>query len=82
MVNKKEIFAGKEGQNITTIKLAKSTKARLDNLRIYKHETYEEILQKMLELLNVCRSAPERARSYLVDLDRQRKNLIKTQHDI
>jgi len=73
MALRKELVLEKEGQNITTIKLSQSTKARLDNLRIYKHETYEEILQKMLELLNICRSTPERARTYLMDLDRQRK---------
>ncbi len=60
-------------KDITTVKITKETKSRLDNFRMYKRETYEEIMQKVLEILNLCRSTPERARTYLMDLDRQRK---------
>ncbi len=60
-------------KDITTIKITKETKSRLDNFRMYKRETYEEIMRKVLEILNLCRSAPERARNYLIDLDKQRK---------
>ena len=35
----------------TTIKLNKKTKLRLDKLKEYKRETYDEILEKMLEIL-------------------------------
>lgn len=58
---------------ITTIKLASDTKARLDHFRLYRRETYDDVVQKMLELLNLCRSAPERARMRLIALDKQRK---------
>ena len=64
-------------QNITTIKLTRTTKARLDHLRLYRRETYDEILQKMLEILNVCRSYPERARVRLISLDKQKKRSTK-----
>ena len=58
---------------ITTIKLERETKERLDHLKEYKRETYEEILQKMLSILNVCRFNPERARARLIAIDRQKR---------
>jgi len=59
-----------EKDKITTIKLSKKTKDRLDKLKVYKRESYEEIIQKMLEILNLVRTNPEQARSKLVAIDR------------
>lgn len=58
---------------ITTIKLDVKTKERLDKLRVYKRETYDEIVQSMLDILNICRVNPEHARGRLIGLDRARK---------
>ena len=69
------MVAGKD--NITTIKLERTTKSRLENLRSYKRETYDEILVKMLEILNVCKVNPERARARLLDLDRKKRKTIR-----
>jgi DNA-binding TFAR19-related protein (PDSD5 family) len=60
-------------QEITTIKLTKDTKERLERLRIYKRESYDEIVQSMLNLLNLCRISPEKARIKLIRIDRERK---------
>ncbi len=60
-------------QEITTIKLARSTKSRLDHIRFYKRETYDEILQNLLAILNICRINPERARAKLIALDKAKK---------
>ena len=49
----------------TTIKLDKKTKERLDHLKEYKRETYDDLLQKILEILNICKANPERARARL-----------------
>lgn len=57
----------------TTIKLDKKTKTRLDKLRVYKRESYDEIVQSMLDVLNTCRISPERARAKLIFLDRTRR---------
>ena len=54
----------------TTIKISKKTKARLDNLKEYKRETYEEILEKMLDILNLCRTNPPRAQQRLIAVER------------
>jgi hypothetical protein len=61
------------GTESTTIKLTKKTKARLDNLKEYKRESYEEVLQKMLDILNLCRVNPSGARARLLSIDRQRR---------
>lgn len=58
---------------ITTIKLNVKTKERIDKLRVYKRETYDEIVQTMLNILNTCRANPESARIKLLSIDRTRK---------
>jgi len=58
---------------ITTIKLNRETKERVDKFRVYRRETYDEILQKLLEILNLCRVSPERARARLISIDRQKR---------
>jgi len=60
---------------ITTIKLKKSTKERIEKLRIYPRETYDEILQKIMNILNICKKNPERAKAKLHSIDKQRKHL-------
>lgn len=59
--------------DITTIKLSRETKSRLDNLKEYRRETYDEILQKILNILNVCKINPDRARTNLAVIDRKRR---------
>ena len=62
-----------EAKQTTTIKLTKETKQRLDHLKEYKRETYDDILQKILEILNTCKFSPERARAKLILIDRQKR---------
>ncbi|MEK6819522.1 MAG: hypothetical protein AABY10_06345 [Nanoarchaeota archaeon] len=56
---------------ITTIKLSRRTKERMDKLRVHKRETYEEIVESMLNILNILKINPEMARKKLVFYDRQ-----------
>ena len=53
---------------ITTIKLTKKTKSRLNKLRSFPRESYEEILQNILEILNICRIDPEKALDKLLEI--------------
>ena len=57
---------------ITTIKLQKKTKSRLDKLKVYKRESYEEVLQYILDILNICRINPEKARIKLLRIGRKK----------
>lgn len=63
---------------ITTIKLNQETKERLEKLREHKRESYDEILRKMLGILNVAKAEPEKAREILDKIDEVRlRNLVK-----
>lgn len=62
-----------ESSTISTVKLSKKTKERLLKLKVYKNETFEEIIEKMLNIFNLCRQNPEQAKQALGTLDAQRK---------
>jgi len=57
---------------ITTIKINRITKARLDKLKTHKRESYDETIQKTLSILNTCKLDPERARHKLKQIDKLR----------
>lgn len=59
--------------DISTVKLSKKTKERLLKLKVYKNETFEEIIEKMLNVLNLCKQDPSAAKQALGTLDAQRK---------
>ena len=60
---------------ITTIKINRETKERIEKLRTHKRESYDEIIQHMLALLNLCVINPERARLQLLSLEKKKKNI-------
>ena len=43
---------------ITTIKIEENTKKRIDQLKEYKMETYNEVLNKMLNIVNITIKNP------------------------
>ena len=63
----------KNSEKITTIKVSESTKVRVDHLKVYKRESYDDIIKKMLEVLNLCRASPEKARARLIMIDKEKK---------
>ena len=58
---------------ITTIKLDKETKLRLDKLKVHPKESYDEILQKILYILNLCKSGSSEARTRLLAIDKAKR---------
>lgn len=62
---------------ITTVKLSNPTKSRIDHLKLYPRETYDEIIQRLLNILNITMKSPEAARNRLIALDKQRKRNFK-----
>ena len=58
--------------DVTTIKIYKTTKERLNKLRTYKRESYEEIVEKILDILNMCRNDPAKAQIALLSLERKK----------
>ena len=55
--------------HITTIKLTKDTKKRLDRLKEHERETYEQILKKILYILNISKKNPEKSVKLFKRLD-------------
>ena len=45
-------------KKITTIKLNTETKKRLDNLKEYERETYDELINKVLNIINISIKNP------------------------
>ena len=64
-------------KEITTIKLTKKTKERIDKLRVHKRETYEEILQSILGILSIARTNPQRAQARLISIEKQKRRMRK-----
>jgi hypothetical protein len=63
---------------ITTIKISKKTKSRLDKLREIDRESYDQVLIKILSILNILKDDPEKAESILKNIDsaiKRRKGL-------
>ena len=63
-------------EKITTIKLLEETKLRIEKLREHKRESYDDILRKVLYVLNVARESPEKAKRVLEKIEDLRKRMI------
>lgn len=64
---------------ITTIKLSTETKQRLDNIKEYDRETYNELINKLFYIINVTRKEPEKAQKMLLNMEIRikRKDVMK-----
>ncbi len=56
-------------KNITTIKVCRETKKRLDHLKEHNRETYEQVLRKILFILNLSKKNPEKAQRIFNKID-------------
>ena len=65
---------------ITTLKVSNITKNRIDQFRIYPRESYDEIILRILSVLSTCRTEPERARSRIIILDKERNRNFSISH--
>ena len=60
-------------QNITTIKLEKQTKARLVRLKEHERETFDQVIKKILYVLNQIRKDPVSGNKLLGRIDKNIK---------
>ncbi len=74
---KKKVREREISAKITTIKLAEETKKRLEKLREHKGESYDDILRKILFVLNTARDDPGRAKGILERIDEIRKRIAE-----
>lgn len=64
-------------EKITTIKLLEETKLRIEKLREYKRESYDDLLRKILYVLNIARDDPDKARRILEKISDLRKRMLE-----
>lgn len=62
---------------ITTIKLLEETKLRIEKLREHKRESYDDILKKILYILNTARDSPEKAKRILENISELRERMLE-----
>ncbi len=67
---------------ITTVKLLEETKLRLEKLREHKRESYDDILRKILYILNIARDDPDKARRILERISELRERMIQEEKEI
>lgn len=60
--------------DITTLKIKKETKQRLDKLKEHERETYDQIIRKLLFILNISKKNPEKAKNFMNKIDRAVKS--------
>jgi hypothetical protein len=63
--------------SITTIKLHRETKERIDKLKESHNESYDDILKKILYILNSIRESPERGKRILEQIEMRRELMLK-----
>lgn len=65
----------KENKKITTIKLEEETKSRLDKLKVHEKESYNQVIKKMLFILNALRKNSKVAEGILNNIDEARTKI-------
>jgi hypothetical protein len=75
------ITKNNNGGKITTIKLLEETKLRIEKLREHKRESYDDILKKILYVLNVARESPEKAKKILEKIEDLRARMIEEERE-
>ena len=70
----------KEGK-VTTIKLLEETKLRIEKLREHKRESYDDLLRKVLYILNIARDNPEKAKKVLERIADLRARMIEEERE-
>lgn len=68
-------------EKITTIKLLEETKLRIEKLREHKRESYDDILRKVLYVLNVARDSPESAKKILEKISDLRNRMLEEEKE-
>jgi hypothetical protein len=57
----------------TTIKISEKTKERLEHLKEHKEESFDTLINKAINILNVCMRSPSLAGKILRDIDKSKK---------
>ncbi|MDP7079157.1 MAG: hypothetical protein QF415_04660 [Candidatus Undinarchaeales archaeon] len=61
----------------TTIRIHDDTKHDLDLLREYRNESYDEVIKKILFVINTYKTEPELSQETIDSIERARKRMKK-----
>ena len=61
----------------TTIKLHHDTKTQLDGFKEYGNESYDEVIKKMIYIVNVCKKQPELSQETILAIEKARERIKK-----
>lgn len=59
----------------TTIKIYDETKHQLDKFREYKNESYDEVIKKMVYVMDKLRTQPELSKETVEAIEKARKRI-------
>ena len=59
----------------TTIKIYDETKHKLDQLREYKNESYDEVIRKMAYIVKKIKTKPELSKEAVVAIEKARRRI-------
>ncbi|MDD5337302.1 MAG: hypothetical protein PHS02_02360 [Candidatus ainarchaeum sp.] len=60
---------------VCTVKLHRETKTMLDSYREYRNESYDEVIQKIISIMDLCRKEPRLSRKAIQDIEQARKRI-------
>ena len=61
----------------TTIKLQQITKSQLDTFREYKNESYDEVINKLVYIVNNVKKKPELSKETILAIEKARERIKK-----
>lgn len=60
---------------ITTIKLNKNTKSKLDQYREYRNESYDELINKLIYIIKQTKTSPKLSQQTLKEIEAARNRI-------
>ncbi|MFH0797777.1 MAG: hypothetical protein V1906_00010 [Candidatus Woesearchaeota archaeon] len=63
----------------TTIKIYEDTKTELDKLREYKNESYDEVIKKIVFIVQKFKTEPKLSKEAITSIEKARERLKKGQ---
>ena len=63
--------------SVTTVKIRTQTKEKLDRFREYKNESYDEVITKLVYIVDQSKKDPELSKQTIHDIEKARERIRK-----
>jgi len=61
--------------DLTTIQIKKKTRAKLEKFKSYKRETFDELVNKLIQVAEIVENEPELKQEVIEEMDAAQKEL-------